>query len=181
VSTDDKAYSAELRLNALWSHLGPAAAGTGNGQRVTQFTTTAPQVIASTTPANVNGLSVPVVAGGYLIIGTLHCIMGATADNVQVRIQGPAISHMRVQWDLVPEGTGGQSVFGARQTLIGTVTQPCTNNLIAGANFSVHFKGPVVFSAGGTMTVQAAENTNLNTWNVLDYSWWTVESAGQTS
>lgn len=184
--SSDKAYITELRLNQLWNALGPVtpATGGGNGQRLTQFTTTAPQTISSTSAAAVNNLTVPVAGGGYLITGTLHCVMGATSDNVQVRIQGPGISHMRVLWEVVPLGTGGQSVFSLRQTLIGTFTQPCTNLITNGSDFSVHFRGPVVFSGSGpvgTMTVEAAETTSLHTWNILDYSWWTVESVGQTS
>ena len=179
---DDKSYSAELRLNQLWNHLGPIAAGGGTGQRLTVYTT-ADVTISSTTDVTISGgspLSLTVVAGAYRIAGKITWTQNFTNITQAIGFTGPSTSHVRIPYQYFKAGAGPSSdanATGIMGTLSGGVgTSPFSTPQ---QNY-LEFDGMVVFTAGGTLAVVAHCNTT-NTFVVNSYSFMDVESVGQTS
>ena len=174
----DKAYVIEQRLSALWNHLGPIAAGGGNGQRQTVFST-ADQVISSNTDIAVTSLGYTVVAGAYLISGKLIATQGTGAVTQALGFTGPATSHVRISAEWFSSPGGGAYATGANVlgTLAGGVTTPAFS---AGVQNYWDFEGMVVFTAGGTLQVVAHAN-GANTFTMGSYSFLTAETVGQTT
>ncbi len=187
--SSDKAYSAELRLNQLWNHLGPAPAGTGNGQRVTVYTT-ADQLINSTTdgviaPPTGPALSYTVAAASYpaayLISGKFIATQGSSAGGNQtqaVGFTGPATSHVRISACWFASG-GSAYPTGAVviSSLSGGVSTPAFS--LTTQNYW-DFEGLLVFTAGGALSMVGHCN-GVFTWTANSYSFMTLESVGQTS
>src|SRR5260221_668044 len=124
VMTSDKAYSAELRLNQLWNHLGPAPAGTGNGQRISRVIKVG-QTITPTATVTVNDgtvfMSWAVVPGDYLISGMVNWLQGAGANGQNNGFAGTCtVSDSRIanRWTIATgfnQGTAGNQGDNTRE------------------------------------------------------------------
>ena len=177
--TEDKPYSVERQLGLLWNHLGPAAPGTGNGQRVTVYSTS-DQLISSVTDVTVTGLSVTVVAGAYRVHARVTWVQTTGAFAQAIGLTGPATSHVRIPYQDYKVGAGpGTDPFGTGilTTLPGGAS---TSAFAAGVDCFSDFDGVVVFTAGGTLRVVGQAN-GANTWTAGAYSFMDVETVGQTS
>ncbi len=177
--SSDKANSTELRLNQLWNHMGPAPAGTGNGQRVTVFSSS-DQLISSVTDVTVTGLSVTVAAGAYRVHAKVTWVQTTGAFAQAIGLTGPATSHVRIPYQDYKVGAGpGTDPFGTGilTTLPGGAS---TSAFAAGVDCYSDFDGIVVFTAGGTLSVVAHASAS-GTFSVRSYSFMDVESAGQTT
>src|SRR5258708_6864529 len=176
--SSDKAYSAELRLNQLWNHLGPAPAGPGTGQRVTVYST-ADQLVNATSDGNLPSLSVAVAAGAYLISGKLIGTQGPGSVTQAAGFTGPATSHVRISACWFSNG-GGAYTTGAAiiSSLAGGISTPAFSTTVQ--NYW-DFEGLVVFTAAGTLNMVGHAASGTNTWTAGSYSFLTLESAGQTT
>ena len=185
--TSEKTYGAEARLGSLWNHMGPILGG-GNGQRQT-IRLALDQTISSTTPAIVGSsagnvpFSFPVAftggSGDIQARALLTCQQGTVASNQLFRFNGPVASHARSTWKSYPFaaapniGTGqitdiSASTFGSGSYGNGTV-------------FVIECDLIATFTSTGTLSLVAAEGTNLDTFVVSSYSWITFETVGQTT
>jgi hypothetical protein len=179
VSTDDKAYTTEQRLNALWNHLGPVPAGTGNGQARTYWTA-GTQNVTSTTRADITGITgIPVVAGGsYEFSGIICGQQGPVAAGQVVSWDGPVLSFGRVFTETNAQGNTSVTDSDLTGALPWIHTTPAWGN---GVIFYVRFRGFFTVSSGTAFKMQAAEGTNLDTWVIAAASLLTIESVAQTS
>lgn len=129
--------------------------------------------IASTTPQSL--MSATVGAATYLAEGLLECVIAGTATAPKFRFDlsgGAAVTSMLVPYTMWSESNSGESVFGSNLTGTGSgnfsiITAPFGGGSIV----QVRFGGIIVFSAGGTLTVSAAESTGGDTYTVAQNSW----------
>lgn len=191
--TSDKSYSAELRLNQLWNHLGPVAAGGGNGQRLTRVIT-ANQTISSTADTVIGANSVPmswtVVPGLYLIMGMINWgqNVAAVAQNMGFGGVGggaATISNGRVANSWTVATQFAQAGVNYREmnssTGFGTAAGASPAYTVAISPVEWFFHGTLLIGGGGTLSVLGAEGTAADTWTIGAYSYATLESVGQTT
>jgi len=181
--SSDKAYSAELWLNQLWNHLGPAPAGGGNGQRQT-IRITATQTISSTSQVHVGANSVPLSwtitnTGLYLLEGNITYIPNAAAGSAILRVAGVTASNVRIKCKNYP-GTGVQS---ANVLDVTTINGDITSSTMGAGSPVCEFQLAAVLSLSGigTLSVDARCSIGTDTFDIQSYSWATLESVGQTS
>jgi hypothetical protein len=126
--------------------------------------TATPQTISSTTGATVTGLSCTVGIGTYHIRARIIGKVGATAGGQNLNITGPAIS----------AGNASLTSLGVASAVIGVSTSSAiSSNMATGAFaanvvFVSHLDAWYTFTASGTLSLQAGEGTNLDTWTVQD-------------
>jgi hypothetical protein len=142
----------------------------------------ASQTISSTTPAIVGANSVPLscpvkaATGTYHVHGIITCVQGATADVQNFRFNGPAVAApSRMNWKSYnlagSAGLGTSSVTDIGVTAFGTPAWAI------GATFFTEYDGHYVFTADGTLSLVAAESTNLHTFAIAIGSFMIVEPA----
>ncbi len=179
--SSDKSYSAERQTGLLWNHLGPAPLGTGNGQRLTVYST-ADQLVNATSDGNLTGLASPagyIVAGAYRISGKLIGTQGPGSVTQAAGFTGPATSHVRISACWFANG-GGAYTTGAAviSSLAGGISTPAFSTTVQ--NYW-DFEGLVVFTAAGTLNMVGHAASGTNTWTAGSYSFLTLETVGQTS
>jgi len=184
--TSDKSYSVESRLNALWNHLGPVAAGGSNGQRQTFMTDTA-QTISGTSQVTVgvNG-GFPLQwaisrAGRYLLTAKIIYIPSGSVGSAILRIHGAGVTASNLRCDMV-----NWALQGVQQALISEVTtldaDLQSSTMTSGAVGTFYLDAGMSLSAGpGTLSVDARFSTGASNYVIQPYSQATLESAGQTS
>jgi hypothetical protein len=132
--------------------------------------------IASTTPTPL--MDATVAAATYLVEGLLECVIGGTATAPMFRFDlsgGAAVTSMLVPYTMCSESNTGESVFGAHLTGTGPGNFSSTTAAFGGGDdVQVKFAGIIVFSAGGTLSVSAAESTGGDTYTVAQNSWMRV-------
>jgi len=182
--TSGKSYSTEARLNSLINALGPyqpAAGGGGNGQRVTQLTSLTGQTIISTTPVNITGLSVPVTAGAYRVKAEIVLDVGAGGGAADFRFTGPAASTILMTLTCQQLNTSTVVITSVESNSAGYNSGFLATQVLGATFYLVQIWATFVFTAAGTLALQGAEGTSLDTWEIYPGSLWTVESVGQTS
>ena len=169
---DDKTYSAEVRLNQLWSHLGPIAAGGGNGQRLTGIATGMPQSIVTAVGSylTVASMAVPVTlppgAGSvtYRFDGVVVCTQGGASTNQQnFRFTGPSTTAGR--WNTLSFVTGGAVQISSS---IAPGNANVTAAYSAGSTWMTLIYGWFTFTANGTLQFQAGEGGAGGPFTVVD-------------
>ena len=169
---DDKTYSAEVRLNQLWNHLGPIAAGGGNGQRLTGIATSMPLSVVTAVGSylSVASMAVPVTlppgAGSvtYVFDGVVVCTQGAASTNQQnFRFTGPSTSAGR--WNTLSFVTGGAVQVSSSTVLTNANVSAAYSS---GATFMVLIAGWFTFTANGTLQFQAGEGGAGGAFTVVD-------------
>jgi hypothetical protein len=184
----DKSYTSEQRLNALWNHLGPAPAGSGNGQRITRVIT-ANQTISSTSDTVIGANSVPmswtVVPGLYLIQGMVNWVQNVATVAQGMGFGGVTISNGRVanSWTVATQQAQGGVNYRELNsgTGFGTAAGQSPAYTVAIGSVEWFFHGSLLVGSTGTLSVLGAEGTNGDTWTIGAYSYATLESVGQTS
>jgi hypothetical protein len=156
-------------VHALGAHTHGSAAGQGGALTVDTLTggtrVAADVAFAATTAlGTVTGLSVTVTAGTtYEIEARLFVTADATGGQkyaVAGTATATAIIYDTVIGDLVTPG----NTVGARATALGTVLALAGNTNTA---FAVTVRGTITVNAGGTLLVQAAQNSASGTTTVL--------------
>ena len=180
--TSDKTYSNEQRLNQLRNNMGPAPAGTGNGQRQT-LDVTANQTILSTTPAVVGANSVPlswaVVAGKWYLYAEITYVPALSAGNASLRLTlgGGAATNLRASFWMYAPGVGAQ-LYG-QVTAMDTDMQSST--MTAGTTSLFVVSATMNLGGAATLSLTARTSVAADTYVIQSYSFGTLESVGQTS
>ncbi len=155
------------------------------GQRLTaaQLNSLVPQVdelaavahVTSTTPITV--LSVPVLAVSYVIRVSLEFVMGTTGDAVRIGLSGPSTSAAQMRaWAWQESGGGsGEEVFADHAGSLTLITLPGGSNWNANADGQFFIDAFATFSAAGTLSVTARENTGGNNFDVSAFGWLRAE------
>ncbi len=131
--------------------------------------------ITSTTPIAV--LSVPVLAASYLIHVTAEFVMGSTGDAVRIGLSGPATSAAQMRaWAWQESGSGsGEEVFADHAGSLTLITLPGGSNWNANADGQYQIDAFATFTAAGTLSVTARENTGGNNFDVSAFAWLRAE------
>lgn len=180
--SSDKSYSAELRLNQLWNHLGPAPAGTGNGQRQT-LVSTSDQVVNFTSDGTLGGgvaFTFALGNGLWRITGNITWTQGAGAVTQAMGFTGSGglvTSHVRINSNHFKTGAGSSSQCDDFTTLGGGQTVVA---FTAGNVQFWWFRGIIAVTTPGSLNVVGHCN-GTNTFSVNSYSDVTAETVGQTS
>lgn len=162
----DKAYATEQRLNTLVNTM----------QQVSPRS----QSITSTTGQNIGGLSFTVLSGGtYIVRCRLIIEWNAAAGQPEMMFAGPAVSQMDVSFksqqsatvsttndaNLVAAAAGNGTGYNSGLVAVtGVMT-------VAGIFFDMDIWGMFTFTAGGTLTLQAATTVAADPWIVLSGFW----------
>lgn len=100
-------------------------------------------------------LSFPVTAGTWSLDGVIDWVQGGTQAKQALRIVGPAISFCRFTIREVPMSTTGESVWANTVTALNTDLSGASAGQPVGDNVVWDFDGVAVFTAAGTLIVQA--------------------------
>ena len=106
--------------------------------------------------------SATVAAKRYYLRGRLSCTMGSNPGQILLQVAGPAITSMEVGYWKSQNNPGGATLFSATQLAISTATNPFTVNEGALNGFTIFFEGTILFSASGTISLQAQRQNAAN-------------------
>lgn len=169
----DKSYATEARLNTLPARLG------GFVQQVSPRS----QTVNTTGGINIGGLSYAVAAGAYIVHAHLVIEWNAAAGQPELRMAGPSVS----QFDLTHvsrqsgsssvantnseawAGTGGATGYNTGGA--GGFVNPTAVMSGAGIFFIWDMRFWAVFTASGTLTLQAATTVAADPWIVFSGFW----------
>jgi hypothetical protein len=135
------------------------------------------QSVTSTTPGAVGGLSASVAAGTYLMKAWITATTGATAGVRNYRITGPAISEneLFMRSTQLNTSTAANGVTSTAQSAntgdgngynSGFISSQAMSS--SGVVYLDEMVCEFVFTAAGTLALQAAEGTGGDSWTV-DY------------
>ena len=119
------------------------------------------QLINSTTPATIAGLSAPVGIGTYRVDGIVFGAQGANAAAQKVQFNGPTTNFARMYIESNADANTSVTDSNLSGAFPEVHTTPAWG---AGVNFYVRFKGIYTFTASGTFSVQGAANSSSNPW-----------------
>jgi hypothetical protein len=135
-------------------------------------------VINSTTPIAIFSFAVTPNAAAYRITGCITGQEGATTSQVAFQVNGPAFSHVAVNFTLYggpPTGIA-QTPFVEQVTTLNALGNaiPNGNNIPANGVFTVTVDGVLIGApgGGGTVTLLGAENTTGDPWTALANRCW---------
>ncbi len=154
------------------------------GQRLTaaQLNSLEPQTdvlaavahITSTTSMAV--MSVPVQAASYLITVSVEWVMGTTADAWRIGLSGPAVSACLMRGRAWQEASGAsENVFSDHNSALVNLTLPGSSNWNANVTGQYYIDCFATFTAAGTLSVMARENTGGSNFDVSAFSWLRAE------
>lgn len=148
-------------------------------ERLIQRVSPRSQSFSAVAAANIGGLSVPVVAGTYFVRARLVIEWNAAAGAPQMQFAGPAVSQFDVSFKSRQSGTS--STANTLSTVsaaagngtgynAGLINQTGTMSG-AGIFFDLDIWGMFVFTASGTLTLQAASSVAGDAWLVFSGFW----------
>ena len=151
MSTEDKAYVTEQRLNALITELGGCHVSGAPGQSIATLTAT----------NAITGASIAVLAATYHLDAIVWCTNGITAANQSVGFNGPtaavinvenSVSYTQLTANPIQVGESRQTSYGATLGISGN-GQTTFN---ASYTFVVKLRGYITFTLTGTFNLCAA-------------------------
>lgn len=134
------------------------------------------QTVSSTGAVVIAGMSgFPVEAIAYRISGMVFGTQGGTAATQAIRINGPAVSQLRITYNSIEITTPGGNNTGVVSTINADLTIP---SFPSTATFYTKFEGTVIFSAAGICDVTArCVTSGADTWTVGSGSFVDIASA----
>jgi hypothetical protein len=143
-------------------------------ERLFQYATGLPQTISSTSPAAVAGLSLAVGVGTYNVKGRFILnTAGVGGAAAEFRFTGPAATSTVMTFDCGQQSTTSVGPDQGYSLSAGYNSGFLTTQVLAAGSvfYTVHFDCDFVFSAAGTLAMQAATVTAADTYRIDQARW----------